>query len=129
MRHRDTEGTEMAPRKSKVAGRGAKNEAPRHRSSLLGLESSVLRAVLCVLCVLCVSVSHLCFAETTKIDGPGGVNSGYTTSVPLSEGNYTVTVTLGDASGESTTTVKAEQRRLMLEQGDTRPGEFSTPTV
>ena len=31
------------------------------------------------------------------------------------EGNYRVTVTLGDADGESLTTVRAESRRLMLE--------------
>ncbi|MBE2214807.1 MAG: rhamnogalacturonan acetylesterase, partial [Opitutaceae bacterium] len=40
------------------------------------------------------------------------------------EGNYRVTVILGDAAGESTTTVKAELRRLMLEQVATRPGGF-----
>jgi len=37
-------------------------------------------------------------------------------SVKLPEGNYRVTVTLGDPAGESTTTVKAELRRLMLEK-------------
>src|SRR5262245_16530975 len=36
-------------------------------------------------------------------------------SVKVPEGNYRVTVTLGDVGGESTTTVKAELRRLMLE--------------
>ncbi len=45
-------------------------------------------------------------------------------SVALPEGNYKVTVTLGDAQGESTTTIKSELRRLMLEQIHTRPGEF-----
>ena len=34
-------------------------------------------------------------------------------SVALPEGNYDVTVTLGDAQEETTTTVKAELRRLM----------------
>ncbi len=37
-------------------------------------------------------------------------------SVALPEGNYRVTVTLGDSTGESTTTVKAEVRRLELER-------------
>jgi lysophospholipase L1-like esterase len=37
-------------------------------------------------------------------------------SVKLPEGNYRVTVTLGDPAAESTTTVKAELRRLMLEK-------------
>jgi lysophospholipase L1-like esterase len=94
---------------------------PRARQPL----SSVLRAVLCALCV---SVAHSSFAQPIKIDGSGVVQSGYTKSIPLPEGNYNVTVTLGDASADSTTTVKAEQRRLMLEQVHTKPGEFVTRT-
>jgi len=42
------------------------------------------------------------------------------------EGNYRVTVTLGDPRAASVTTVKAELRRLMLERVETRPGEFET---
>ncbi|WP_460893496.1 rhamnogalacturonan acetylesterase [Rufibacter soli] len=49
-------------------------------------------------------------------------------SVKVPEGNYKVTVTLGDAKGKSTTTVKAESRRLMLEKVATRQGEFATKT-
>jgi len=49
-------------------------------------------------------------------------------SVDLPEGNYNVTVTLGDQAGESTTTVKAESRRLMLEKVRTARGEFATRT-
>jgi lysophospholipase L1-like esterase len=49
-------------------------------------------------------------------------------SVKVPEGNYVVTVTLGDAAGESITTVKAESRRLMLEQVHTAPGEFAART-
>ncbi|MBR6830877.1 MAG: hypothetical protein IKM58_02185, partial [Tidjanibacter sp.] len=37
-------------------------------------------------------------------------------SVKLPEGNYRVTVTLGDTEGTSLTTVKAEERRLMVER-------------
>jgi fibronectin type 3 domain-containing protein len=44
-------------------------------------------------------------------------------SVKLPEGNYRVTVTLGDLSGDSTTTVKAELRRLMLENVKTAAGK------
>lgn len=40
------------------------------------------------------------------------------------EGNYRVTVTLGDATGESRTTIKAELRRLMVERVVTAPGRF-----
>jgi lysophospholipase L1-like esterase len=49
-------------------------------------------------------------------------------SVALPEGNYRVTVTLGDARGESTTTIKAELRRLMLERVQTPFGQFATRT-
>ena len=49
-------------------------------------------------------------------------------SIALPEGNYSVTVVLGDAQSESTTTVKAELRRLFVEQAHTRAGEFITRT-
>ncbi|MDQ6664758.1 MAG: rhamnogalacturonan acetylesterase [Acidobacteriota bacterium] len=63
--------------------------------------------------------------------GYGYEDPGYTPPFYLSvkvpeEGNYNVTVTLGDAETESTTTVKAELRRLMLEQVHTPPGKFTT---
>ena len=44
------------------------------------------------------------------------------------EGNYRVTVTLGDLAGESSNTIKAELRRLMVENVHTLPGHFSTQT-
>ena len=47
-------------------------------------------------------------------------------SVKVPEGNYRVTVTLGDAAEATATTVKAESRRLMLEKVVTAPGEFTT---
>lgn len=47
-------------------------------------------------------------------------------SVRLPEGNYRVTVTLGNSGAPSTTTVKAELRRLMLYHLQTVPGEFTT---
>src|SRR5260370_6529706 len=49
-------------------------------------------------------------------------------SVALPEGNYDVTVTLGDAQEETITTVKAELRRLMLERVQTARGKFVTRT-
>ena len=49
-------------------------------------------------------------------------------SVALPEGNYTVTVTLGDATGESDTTIKAELRRLMVEHAHTAAGKVVTRT-
>ena len=49
-------------------------------------------------------------------------------SVALPEGNYNVTVTFGGAANETTTTVKAELRRLMLEKVRTAPGKYETRT-
>lgn len=45
-------------------------------------------------------------------------------TVKLPEGNYKVTLTLGDLKGSSRTTVKSEQRRLMLESVETGKGEI-----
>jgi lysophospholipase L1-like esterase len=49
-------------------------------------------------------------------------------SVALPEGNYKVTVAFGDAKATTTTTVKAELRRLMLERVETAVGKFTTST-
>jgi lysophospholipase L1-like esterase len=55
----------------------------------------------------------------------GGPPYYFSVRVP-EEGNYRVTVTLGDAMAEGVTTIKAELRRLMLERVRTKPGEFVT---
>src|SRR4051794_5641666 len=44
------------------------------------------------------------------------------------EGNYRVTVTMGDPETEATTTVKAELRRLMIENVHTDAGKYETRT-
>jgi lysophospholipase L1-like esterase len=49
-------------------------------------------------------------------------------SVALAEGNYNVTITFGDQQAETATTVKAELRRLMLEEIHTTPRKFATRT-
>lgn len=49
-------------------------------------------------------------------------------SAEVPEGNYRVTVTLGDPDGDSVTTVKAELRRLMLEKVQTAHGQVETRT-
>jgi lysophospholipase L1-like esterase len=49
----------------------------------------------------------------------------FSVAVP-EEGNYRVTVTLGDPQGESATTIKAELRRLMVEQLRTAAGQIGT---
>ncbi len=52
----------------------------------------------------------------------------YAFSVAVPEGNYRVTVTLGDPQAASVTTVKAEARRLMLESVHAAAGQFATRT-
>jgi len=49
-------------------------------------------------------------------------------SVAVPEGNYKITVTLGDAKEASLSTIKAESRRLMLEDVKTKAGQFVTKT-
>jgi len=49
----------------------------------------------------------------------------FSVAVP-EEGNYRVTVTLGDRQGESATTIRAELRRLMVEEARTASGEIKT---
>ena len=49
-------------------------------------------------------------------------------SVALPEGNYKVTITFGDQKAETITTVKAELRRLMVEEVHTAPGKFVSRT-
>lgn len=55
---------------------------------------------------------------------PGGAPSDYLFSIALPEGNYRVTLRLGDARAAGDTTVKAEARRLMLRNVATRKGQF-----
>jgi len=50
----------------------------------------------------------------------------YAFSVAVPEGNYRVTVTLGDPKAAAVTTVKSEARRLMLESVHTAAGKFET---
>ncbi len=47
-------------------------------------------------------------------------------SIKLPEGNYRVTITLGDPTDASSTTIKTELRRLMLYHIQTPPGKFVT---
>lgn len=45
-------------------------------------------------------------------------------AINADEGNYEVTIRFGDATKATSTTIKAESRRLMLEKIETKPGEF-----
>lgn len=49
-------------------------------------------------------------------------------SVKLPEGNYNVTVVLGDADSASVATIRAENRRMMVQQVKTRKRKFATVT-
>jgi lysophospholipase L1-like esterase len=71
------------------------------------------------------------------VGGSDPIHSGFVTagtaepisfSIKLPEGNYNVTLTLGSAKEESTTTVKAELRRLMIPQLHLKAGEFVRKT-
>ena len=75
-------------------------------------------------------------AAVNAVTGDGsGVLAGAVTSakpfafsVAVPEGNYRVTVTLGDPKEPATATVKAEARRLMVEHLRTEAGQFATRT-
>lgn len=49
-------------------------------------------------------------------------------SVQLPEGNYQVSVTFGSTTKNTNTTIKAESRRLMLDQKQLKKGEIATKT-
>jgi hypothetical protein len=49
-------------------------------------------------------------------------------SLDLAEGNYKVSVTLGDGAEATVTTVKAESRRLFVERAGNAAGQFTTHT-
>jgi lysophospholipase L1-like esterase len=55
---------------------------------------------------------------------PGATPDAFLFSAAVPEGNYRVTVRLGDAKAAGETTVKAEARRMMLLNVATRPGRF-----
>ncbi|UEG53849.1 rhamnogalacturonan acetylesterase [Mucilaginibacter daejeonensis] len=59
-----------------------------------------------------------------KVSGAVTSDQPFYFSASVPEGNYRITLTLGDQEQSSNTTVKAESRRLMLENVVTKPGEF-----
>jgi lysophospholipase L1-like esterase len=64
-------------------------------------------------------------AQVTTSDGGNATTSDrpFMFSAKVPEGNYNVTVTLGDSHDATTTTVKAESGRLMLERVEVPAGE------
>ena len=70
-------------------------------------------------------------AESSAATAPAGCctsDKPFCCSATVPEGNYRVTLTLGSPDGESDTTVRAENRRLMLADVKTAAGEFTTRT-
>ena len=49
-------------------------------------------------------------------------------AVNVDEGNYEVTIRFGDTANATSTTIKVESRRLMIERVETTPGQFETRT-
>lgn len=79
-----------------------------------------------------ISDSVLAPIRSVDRNGPDALCSDFCTSdkpfyfmIDLPEGNYKVIFTTGDAADFCQTTVKAELRRLMIEQERTAPGVFS----
>ena len=57
---------------------------------------------------------------------PGGSSSTAIFAVNVEEGNYDVTIRFGDATSATSTTVKAESRRLMLKNVAVAAGKYET---
>jgi len=66
--------------------------------------------------------------DKTGTDGIITADQQFYFSTALPEGNYKVTVTLGNPTTATNTSVKAELRRLMLENIATKAGEYTTQT-
>ena len=72
-----------------------------------------------------------CFSRNDKnllLSGFCSSDKPFYFSVAVPEGSYKVTVTFGDFFDSTETTVKAELRRLMLENVETKKGKFKTET-
>jgi hypothetical protein len=75
-------------------------------------------------------------ADVKCSDKSGKLSTGFCSSdkpfyfsAAVPEGNYKVTVTFGDKTEATQTTVKAELRRLMLENVETAKGKFATESL
>lgn len=74
--------------------------------------------------ILC-AAALMASAETYDMTPADGHERGFV-SQQLPDGNYKVTVTLGAPDRAASTTIRAENRRLMLENIPTKPGEIKT---
>ncbi|MBO5750469.1 MAG: rhamnogalacturonan acetylesterase [Bacteroidaceae bacterium] len=64
--------------------------------------------------------------DFTEATGKAEAGKPFFFSVDVPDGNYKVTVALGARKAKGTTTVRAESRRLFLENVPTKKGEFKT---
>lgn len=70
---------------------------------------------------------HRAFAQPITLNLKDSLSkSSYYTSVAVPDGNYRVTVTLGAKKQAGSTTVRAESRRLFIENETTKKGETKT---
>lgn len=77
--------------------------------------------------LLLVCAVQTAFAQSYTIDLRDSLaRQSYYTSVQVPDGNYRVTVTLGAKKFAGSTTVRAESRRLFIENEPTRKGESKT---
>ncbi|MEY4488668.1 MAG: hypothetical protein RIQ79_1176 [Verrucomicrobiota bacterium] len=71
---------------------------------------------------------HFGFLNNTALATADQPPSASVFGVDVDEGNYDVTIRFGDPSSATSTTIKAESRRLMIEKVDTAPGKYETRT-
>ncbi|RYY28090.1 MAG: rhamnogalacturonan acetylesterase, partial [Chitinophagaceae bacterium] len=71
---------------------------------------------------------HALLNGAAIVDGPGFITSNkpFFFSVKLPEGNYHVTIKLGDDAGSSDAVIRAECRRMMVNRIQTKNGEIKT---
>lgn len=97
-----------------------------NRSALLAL------GIVCAVCATGASAQQSATMQQFQIgkagtyDGTSGFESNDASSFSLAvpEGNWRVTVEIGNAAKAATTTIKAESRRLMIDRLATRKGRF-----
>ena len=88
-----------------------------------------MRRLIIILLILSPSffTLHRAFAQPIILNLKDSLNkSSYYTSVAVPDGNYRVTVTLGAKKQAGSTTVRAESRRLFIENEATKKGETKT---
>ncbi len=76
----------------------------------------------CILTAIFALATGLAMAQTVELKDSLGKEC-YYVSLPVPDGNYHVTVTLGAKKFAGSTTVRAESRRLFIENEPTRKGE------